>query len=261
MTEQPVFIEHLTACIKRSLQHLRQQQPFFQLEQRVVQMPAPLPLAQLMQQPARCLLPEICLANQNQLHAHAFEAQLAACQTSPCLALWIESCFHGGSPALLRQARQHQRETYLIAQDWIVDEYQILQARLADADAVVFSPALLGSRRTQAYCQKARFWQLEPVLLIHHPRDLSLARELQLQCVCLSAAPGQTALWQAQRLEQYTALLQGFSLAFFRSDQAADLQLAQQHKLRPWLAGDLLWRAADAPEQIAALQQSLASSP
>lgn len=261
MTEQPVFIEHLTARIKRALQHLRQQQPFFQLEQRVVQMPAPHPQAQLMQQPPHCLMPEICLASQTQVHPHAFEEQLASCQASSCLAIWIESCFHSGSPSLLQQARQHKPERYLIAQDWVVDEYQILQARLAGADAVVFSAALLGSRRTQAYCQKARFWQLEPILLIHHPRDLSLARELQLQCVCLSAAPDQTESWQTQRLEQYIPLLQGFKLVFFRSHRSAELQLALQYKLRPWLAGDLLWRAAKAPEDLAALQRALTSSP
>jgi hypothetical protein len=259
MTEQPVFIEHLTACIKRSLQNMRQQQPFFQLEQRVVNMPAPRSLSQISQPPPGTLLPEICLADQALASPYPFEEQLAYCQAPACLAIWIEGCFHGGRPELLRQARQHNPDLYLIAQDWIVDEYQILQARLAGADAVIFSPALLGSRRTQAYCQKARFWQLEPLLLIHHPRDLALARELQLQCVCLSPAPGQTTEWPSERLAQYTPLLKGFQLAFFRSHRLSELQLARQHKLRPWLAGDALWREAEAPSHLAALQQALAS--
>lgn len=165
------------------MQQARQACPFFQLEQRAVLSPVPRPLelSRLQQQ----VIPELRPAAPLSV---AEQQSLAA--GLPAWIVEIESSFGQSSPELLTGLRQAHQDVYLIARDLVMDEYQILQARTAGADALILSNALLGPRRTQLYAGKIRFWDMEPVLEVHCSEDIRLALELKLRLIMLAPPPG-----------------------------------------------------------------------
>lgn len=201
MSERLIALDQLIARMKANMQVLRRTSPFFQLEQQAARAEVPRPLPRLLPS----LLPELAPAGPDGLALPlAPLAQLACCPDMTALIVNIETCFHHSSPELIAQVRQAAPTAWILAHDWVVDEYQILQARLAGADGLTLSPALLGPRRTQMYVNKARFWELEPVLQIHTPEDFSLARELRLRVLWLNAVPGQAQEWSLESLPTWS---------------------------------------------------------
>lgn len=245
MSERLIALDQLSARMKASMQVLRRTSPFFQLEQQAARAEVPRPLPRLLPS----LLPELAPAGSDGLALPLDPlAQWACCSNTAALIVNIEACFHQSTPALLGQIRQAAPEAWLLAHDWVVDEYQILQARLAGADGLTLSPALLGPRRTQMYVNKARFWELEPVLQIHSPNDLSLARELRLRVLWLSPVPGQVQGWPLETLPA-GSLGDGVQLLWQGQDPAA----LRQSGVRTLTPGLGLWRE----EAPAALWQRL----
>lgn len=211
-TEGSLFREQLIAGVKQRMQQARQLCPFFQLEQHAADSPSPRPLNKnlLLKQPL--VLPE--LDQLEQTHS------LQPVQNYPA---WVIRIDNSPSAELLQQLRTSHPEHYLIARDWIVDEYQILQARIAGANALTLSNSLLGIRRTQVYLNKIRFWEMEPFFEAHGLEDLHLALELKVKVLILTAAPGSQQGWTTEQLESAGRLLDAFNLLIYRGSEPSIL--------------------------------------
>ncbi len=216
-TEGSLFREQLIAGVKQRMQQARQLCPFFQLEQLAAASPSPHPLDKSLWLKQPLVLPELDQLEQNVL--------LEPVQNYPA---WVIRIDQSSSAELLQQLRASQPEQYLIARDWIVDEYQILQARIAGANALTLSNSLLGIRRTQVYLNKIRFWEMEPFFEAHCLEDLHLALELKVKVLILTAAPGSQQGWTTEQLESAGRLLDAFSLLIYRgSDPNIFAQLSR----------------------------------
>ncbi|MFG1480655.1 indole-3-glycerol-phosphate synthase [Xanthobacter sp. V4C-4] len=73
----------------------------------------------------------------------------------------------------------------LLAQDIIFDVYQILEARLAGADAVLLSAALLGDK-LGAFRERAAAIALDALVQVHTPQELELALAAGADFICLT---------------------------------------------------------------------------
>ncbi|MEP9353483.1 indole-3-glycerol-phosphate synthase [Xanthobacter sp. KR7-65] len=73
----------------------------------------------------------------------------------------------------------------LLAQDIIFDVYQILEARLAGADAVVLSAALLGPELA-AFRERAASVALDALVQVHTPAEVELALKAGADFICVS---------------------------------------------------------------------------
>ena len=90
------------------------------------------------------------------------------------ISVLTDETYFGGTPEDLRTAR---RCTCLpiLRKDFIIDEYQLLQARLAGADAVLLIAACLPYEDCARLLMQAHRLGLEVLLEIHSPEELAYA--------------------------------------------------------------------------------------
>ena len=90
---------------------------------------------------------------------------------SACSVL-TDSCFFGGSHADLQRARS-LTGIPLLRKDFIVDEYQLYQARVMGADAILLIASVLTERQCATLARTAHTLEMEVLLEIHCEAELS----------------------------------------------------------------------------------------
>ena len=80
--------------------------------------------------------------------------------------------FFGGTPADLREARR-QVDLPLLRKDFLLDEYQLYEARLFGADAVLLIASILSPAECRSLAEKAHALGLETLLEIHREEELA----------------------------------------------------------------------------------------
>ncbi len=88
------------------------------------------------------------------------------------LSILTDEKFFGGTLGDIRTARPLV-ELPIIRKDFIIDEYQLYQARLVGADAVLLIAAALTQERCLELTEKAHELSLEVLLELHHPDELA----------------------------------------------------------------------------------------
>lgn len=83
-----------------------------------------------------------------------------------------DSRFFGGSLGDLQRARKLV-DLPLLRKDFIVDPYQLYQARVMGADAVLLIAACLSDEACASLAETAHLLGLEVLLEVHHPDELS----------------------------------------------------------------------------------------
>jgi len=91
-----------------------------------------------------------------------------------CLSVLTDEHFFGGSANDLQKARVHQIP--ILRKDFIIDEYQITEARAMGADVILLIAACLSPERVKELAEFAKKLQLEVLLEIH--------TEAELQHIC-----------------------------------------------------------------------------
>ena len=98
------------------------------------------------------------------------EAGAAACS------ILTDSQFFGGAIADLQQARQRV-SLPLLRKDFVIDPYQLFQARVIGADAVLLIAACLSPERCAELAETAHSLQLEVLLEVHDAKELDHVNE------------------------------------------------------------------------------------
>lgn len=88
------------------------------------------------------------------------------------ISILTDAKFFGGSLRDIRTARPLV-DIPILRKDFIIDEYQLLQARIADADAVLLIAACLTQEECADLTAQAHALGLEVLLEIHSPRELA----------------------------------------------------------------------------------------
>lgn len=83
-----------------------------------------------------------------------------------------DASFFGGTPADLREARR-QVDLPLLRKDFLLDEYQLYEARLFGADAVLLIASILSPAECRSLAEKAHALGLETLLEIHQEEELA----------------------------------------------------------------------------------------
>mgnify|MGYP002567437651 FL=1 len=92
------------------------------------------------------------------------------------LSILTDEKFFGGSLKDIRIARPLV-EIPILRKDFIIDEYQLYQAKIVGADAVLLIAAALKQERCNELTEKAHSLGLEVLLEIHSPEELSYINE------------------------------------------------------------------------------------
>ena len=92
------------------------------------------------------------------------------------LSILTDEKFFGGSLKDIRIARPLV-QIPILRKDFIIDEYQLYQAKIVGADAVLLIAAALEQERCNELTEKAHSLGLEVLLEIHSPEELSYINE------------------------------------------------------------------------------------
>ena len=84
--------------------------------------------------------------------------------------------YFGGSLKDIRSARPHV-QLPILRKDFIIDEYQLYQARIVGADAILLIAAALKKEQCKALALKAHELELEVLLEIHNEQELEYIDE------------------------------------------------------------------------------------
>ena len=88
------------------------------------------------------------------------------------LSILTDEQFFGGRLNFIHQARPLVPHTPILRKDFIIDEYQLLQARLIGADAVLLIAACLSKQKCKELARKAHALGLETLLEVHSEPEL-----------------------------------------------------------------------------------------
>jgi indole-3-glycerol phosphate synthase len=99
------------------------------------------------------------------------------------ISVLTEPDFFDGSLDALARIRSAFPHVPLLMKDFIVDEYQLLQARAAGADACLLIAALLGEAELARLHALAKRLGLTPLVEIHDESELAVARRLGAELI------------------------------------------------------------------------------
>jgi indole-3-glycerol phosphate synthase len=91
------------------------------------------------------------------------------------ISVLTERHYFKGSPDNLRKVRTAFPDALILKKDFIVDEYQLLEARHEGADAVLLIAALLGAERLGRFHARAVDLGLTPLVEVHDESELAEA--------------------------------------------------------------------------------------
>lgn len=90
-----------------------------------------------------------------------------------CLSVLTDEPFFGGTSNDLMQARQANPSTPIIRKDFIIDPYQIIEAKAIGADFILLIAACLTPEQVVDYSQLAHELGLEVLLEVHDEEELA----------------------------------------------------------------------------------------
>jgi indole-3-glycerol phosphate synthase len=96
----------------------------------------------------------------------AYEAHHAV-----AVSVLTDKFFFGGDLEDLKSAR-HQRKIPLLRKDFMIDEYQLYEAKSFGADVILLIAACLSKQQTKELAKKAKELRLEVLLEIHSEKEL-----------------------------------------------------------------------------------------
>ncbi|GHB89105.1 indole-3-glycerol phosphate synthase TrpC [Persicitalea jodogahamensis] len=89
------------------------------------------------------------------------------------LSVLTDTLFFGGSFSDFEKARAANPSTPMLRKDFMIDEYQLFEARALGADVILLIAACLSSQEVRTLAQKAHELDLEVLLEVHDAEELT----------------------------------------------------------------------------------------
>jgi indole-3-glycerol phosphate synthase len=176
-----------------------------------------------------------------------------------CLSVLTDVDFFQGSDAYLQQARA-ACALPVLRKDFVIDPYQVLEARSLGADCILLIAACLDDDRLADLNALARDLGMDALIEVHDGRELDRAlridnpmvginnRDLRSFAVSLDTTLGLLDRVPDDRLVVTESGILG----------PADVALMRRHGVHAFLVGEAFMRAADPGERLAELFEELA---
>jgi indole-3-glycerol phosphate synthase len=163
--------------------------------------------------------------------------------------------FFQGSPDYLRQVRE-VTNLPLLRKEFIIDAYQIYQARLLGADAILLIAGLLETPQLVRFQELAGELGLECLVEVHTEAELAKARAIGAKLIGINnrdLTVFKTDLHTTIRLKSLITDPEVIVVSESGINTRADVLLLAQHGVDAMLVGEALMRQGDIAAQLAYL--------
>lgn len=169
-----------------------------------------------------------------------------------CLSVLTDEQFFQGSAAYLQQARA-ACELPVLRKDFIVDEYQIYQARAMGADAILLIAAALDVAQMQAFEALANSLGMAVLVEVHNGEELDAALQLATPLIGVNNRNLRTFEVSLQTTLDLLPRIPDDRIVVTESGilDASDAAMMRTHKVNCFLVGEAFMRADDPGAELA----------
>lgn len=181
--------------------------------------------------------------------ARSYEAGGAA-----CLSVLTDIDFFQGSDMYLQQAR-NACQLPVLRKDFVIDPYQIYEARLIGADAILLIVACLTDRQLSEFTALAHELKLDVLVEVHDEEELQRALKLPTRLMGINNRNLRTFETTLNTTIELLAQVPADRIVVTESaiHLPADVALMKAHQVNAFLVGESFMRAAQPGEKLAEL--------
>ena len=189
------------------------------------------------------------------LRADFYPAEIAASYAkhgAACLSVLTDEQFFQGSAEYLKQARS-ACSIPVLRKDFMVDAYQIYQARAMGADAILLIASALSLTQMKEFEALAHELGMSVLVEVHDGEELEVALRLETPLIGVNnrnlrtfEVSLQTTLDLLPRIPQGRIVVTESGIL-----SAADVLLMRQHRVQAFLVGEAFMRADDPGLELA----------
>jgi indole-3-glycerol phosphate synthase len=181
------MIEELVEAARAAMERRRTEVPLEELERRLVERPEQRPFGEALVRPGLSLIAEFKRRSPSagEIRSGATPDEIARAYEeggAAALSVLTDTSHFGGSLEDLRDARG-ACELPVLQKDFIVDSYQLYEAAVAGADAVLLIVAALELDHLAQLYERARGLDLDVIVEVHQERELESALEVDAEIV------------------------------------------------------------------------------
>ncbi len=240
-----------------------QQRPLRQLAAEVEQAPRPRGFVQAIENRLRegrsAVIAEIKKASPSKgvIREDFRPAEIAASYEkggAACLSVLTDADFFQGSSAYLEQARA-ACTLPVLRKDFIIDPYQVYEARLMGADCILLIAAALGDMMMMELAQLAHQLGMDVLVEVHDGDELRRALTLPVTLIGINNRNLRTFDVSLQITLDLLDRIPDDRIVVTESGihQREDVELMRRHKVETFLVGEAFMRAPDPGEALKAL--------
>ncbi|SHI91910.1 indole-3-glycerol phosphate synthase [Malonomonas rubra DSM 5091] len=171
-----------------------------------------------------------------------------------CLSVLTDEQYFYGHLRFLWDIRE-QVSLPLLRKDFIIDPYQVVEARVAGADAILLIASALNDEQLQELAEKARSLKLDTLLEVHDEAELERALQLPVDLIGINNRNLSTFVTDLAVSEQLAGRIPKQQLAVAESgiNSRADIERLTAAGAGAFLIGESLMREDDIEAKLAEL--------
>ncbi len=181
-------------------------------------------------------------------------AKSYAAAGAACLSVLTDIDFFQGSDAYLQEARA-ACDLPVIRKDFIIDPYQVVEARVMGADCILLIVACLEDNQMQELCSLATELSLDVLVEVHDAEELQRALKLNIPLMGVNNRNLRTFETSLNTTIELLDQIPDDRIVVTESGIHAkpDVELMRQHQVNAFLVGEAFMREDDPGEKLRSL--------
>lgn len=177
------------------------------------------------------------------------------------ISVLTEPSYFGGSTNDLKKIRELYPDLILLQKDFIIDPYQIYEAKLLGADAVLLIVAMLGEEQTFAFRELATSLGLSCLIEVHNLEELNVALLVKASIIGINNRNLHSLKISLDVSRELASLIPDDVVAITESGIQDAQEINELHQLgfTGFLIGSSLMKASSPGNQLGLLMEGLVS--
>ncbi len=171
-----------------------------------------------------------------------------------CLSVLTDVDFFQGSMAYLQQARSHC-QLPVLRKDFMIDPYQVYQARAVGADCILLIVACLADAQMAELADLAQSLGMDVLVEVHDAEELQRALRLPLPMIGINNRNLRTFETSLQTTLDLVKQIPDERIVVTESGilEPADVALMREHDVNAFLVGEAFMRCSDPGKRLSEL--------